>query len=44
MLEDPMAHESHPFIDPVCPVWLERTPGRVQQEKVHVELDSLNIV
>ena len=24
----------HPSIDPVCIVWVERTPGRVRQEKI----------
>jgi hypothetical protein len=32
------------FVDPVRFVWLERALGRAQQEKVHSELDSLNIV
>ena len=34
----------HPFVDPVLFVWLERALGRAQQEKVHGELNSLNIV
>jgi len=34
----------HPSVDPVRFGWLERALGRAQQEKVHGELDSLNIV
>ena len=31
----------HPFIDPVCVVWVERAPGRVWQEEIRDKINKL---